>query len=77
MSSKSDNASNEVLVTKCVCRLLREMPKKSIEKNRCILIGLASDLSLQTLSTDKQFVCGLVAIEDAATAQMLAKKMLK
>lgn len=77
MSSKSNNSDNEIIITKCICRLLREMPKKSIEVNRCNLISLASDTSLQNLSTDKQFVCGLMAIGDSITAQMLAKKMLK
>lgn len=77
ISSKPNDSKDEVVVTKSVCRLLREMPKKCIEVNRCNLISLASDASLQNLSTDKQFVSGLLAIQDSVTAQMLAKRMLK
>lgn len=53
------------------------MPLTLLHEDAYVILGLMTDSALASLSEDRQFVCGLLAIGDKKIAQYLAQKMLK
>lgn len=72
---QQSNIEDHVIITKHVCRLLRQLNPK-VKEHAEVIVGLITDASLKTLSKDSDFVSGIVAIGNKKICQMLAHRML-
>lgn len=66
---------DQVAVAKSVTRLLRTLPPETVEEDGLVIASLISVEALKTLSSDREFVCGVIAIENKKVCKSLACKM--
>lgn len=72
---QQSNIEDQVIISKCVCSLLRNLKPKEQEQ-AVIITGLISDESLKVLIKDRNFINSVVAIKNKSICKLLAYKML-
>ncbi|KAJ8985405.1 hypothetical protein NQ317_017031 [Molorchus minor] len=65
--------SDEINITKQVCRFLHYLPEVLRREEGLSLINLLSDRSLKFLANDREFLCLIMHINDKTLCQVLAK----
>ncbi|XP_044257876.1 uncharacterized protein LOC123006969 [Tribolium madens] len=70
------NVSEDVSITKNICRMLKQIPGELKSEEGVSLASLLSSSSLKSLKPDKKFACLVASINEPHICKMLSQKIL-